>query len=169
MSSVGTVETRVPRAGLPRPTTQLQEISLRTRLSKPGEAPHAWRSLAKDFSLGEGPLLERAPSQRLGKASSLAGVFFLAEPALSPRQSAHGLCVPRRVTDAPKRDDDSVVVAILVYKAVNKAAPRKGGPRLATLVIRRSSAAADEDNVTVGVTPELLQRRPTVLAGRWLF
>ena len=121
------------------------------------------------FFLGEGPLLERVPSQRLGEASSLAGVSFLAKPALSPRQSAHGLCVLRRVTDAPKRDDDSVVVAILVYKAVNKAAPSKGGPRLATLVIRRPFAAADEDDVTVGVTPELLQRRSTVLARWWLF
>ena len=40
-ATVGTVETRVPRAGLPRPTTLFKEISLRTRLSKPGEAPHA--------------------------------------------------------------------------------------------------------------------------------
>ena len=66
--------------------------------------------------------------------------FFLAKRALSPRQSAHGLCVLRRVTDAPKRDDDSVVVAILVYKAVNEAAPSKGVARITTLVIRRPSA-----------------------------
>ena len=75
---------------------------------------------------------------------------FLSKLALPPRQSAHGLCTLRRVTDAPKRDDDSVVIAILVYKAVNKAAPSKGGPRLATLVIRRPSDAADEGDVTVG-------------------
>ena len=40
-ATVGTVETRVPRAGLPRPTTLFREILLRTRLPKPGEAPHA--------------------------------------------------------------------------------------------------------------------------------
>ena len=78
------------------------------------------------------------------------GFSFPTKPALSPRQSAHGLCVLRRVTDAPKCGDDSVVVAILVYKAVNKAAPSKGAPRLATLVLRGASAAADEDDVTVG-------------------
>ena len=37
-----------------------------------------------------------------------------------------------------------------LYKAVNKAAPSKGGPRLATLVIRRPSDAADEGDVTMG-------------------
>ena len=36
-ATVGTVETRVPRAGLPGPATIPEKISLRTRLSKPGE------------------------------------------------------------------------------------------------------------------------------------
>ena len=44
------------------------------------QALQAWRGspslavLAESFFLGEGPLLERAPSQGLGEASSLAGV-----------------------------------------------------------------------------------------------
>ena len=88
------------------------------------------------------------------------GGSFLAKCALSPRQGAHGLCVLRRVTGAPACGDDSAVVAILVYKAVNKAAPRKGGPRLATLVIRRPSDAADEGDVTVGVTPSRCSASP---------
>ena len=56
-----------------RAHSPLQKISLRTRLSKPGEALQAWRAPPRVFSLGEGPLLERAPSQRLGEASSLTG------------------------------------------------------------------------------------------------
>ena len=76
--------------------------------------------------------------------------LFLHKPALSPRQNAHGLCASRRVTGTPARNDASTVVAILLYKVFNKAAPSKGGPRLATLVIRRPSDAADEGDVTVG-------------------
>ena len=55
-----------------------------------------------------------------------------------------------RVTDTPKRGDASAVVAVSVYKAVNKAAPSKGGPRIATFVIRRPSGSANEGDVTVG-------------------
>ena len=44
---------------------------------------------------------------------------------------------PRRVSDAPKRDDDSVVVAILMYKAVNKAAPSKGAAGIVVSVLKR--------------------------------
>ena len=43
-ATVGTVETRVPRAGLLGPTTFFQKISLRTRHSKLGEALQAWRA-----------------------------------------------------------------------------------------------------------------------------
>ena len=71
------------------------------------------------------------------------------------------------VTGAPAHSDAGAVVAVLVYKAVNKAAPSKGGPRLATLVIRGPSDAADEGDVTKGHLKKPLQRRPTVLAGRW--
>ena len=38
-ATVGTVGTRVPRAGLPGPTTSSEIFSLRTSLSKPGGAP----------------------------------------------------------------------------------------------------------------------------------
>ena len=50
--------------------------------------------------------------------------------------------------------------AILVYKGVNKAAPSKGGPRRATLVIRRPSAAADEGDVTMGRIPSSCSAGP---------
>ena len=45
------------------------------------------------------------------------------------------------MTRASARSDGNVAVAILMYKAVNKAAPSKGAPRIATLVIRGPSAA----------------------------
>ena len=117
-ATVGTVETRVPRAGLPGPTTSSEKISLRTRLSKPGEA------------LMPGEVSTRIPS-RGDHAKGLARLrpregFLLPKPALSPRQSAHGFCLYRRAADTPKRGDASAVVAILMYKAVNKAAPSKG-------------------------------------------
>ena len=68
----------------------------------------------------------------------------------------------RRVPDMPKRDDASAVVAISVYKAVNKAAPSKGGSRLATLVIRRPSDPADKGDVTTGHSkaPAMPAHRP---------
>ena len=46
--------------------------------------------------------------------------------------------------------DVNVVVAVFLYKAVNKAAPSKASPRIATLLIRRPSGAADEGDVTMG-------------------
>ena len=61
--------------------------------------------------------------------------------------------------------DDSVAVAVSVYKAVNKAAPSKGAPRLATLVIRGPSAAADEGDVTVGRTTSRCSACPPSLDG----
>ena len=64
-------------------------------------------------------------AERLGEDFLPREASFLSKLALPPRQSAHGLCILRRVTDAPKHDDDSVVVAIPVYKGVNKAAPSK--------------------------------------------
>ena len=165
---VGTVETRVPRAGLPRPTNTLQKISLRTRLSKPGKP-------RRGFSLDERPLLERA-SRMLPRTKPKGSTrppaswgSFLAKPALPPRQSAHGLCVLRRVTGAATRGDDSAAVAILMYKAVNKAAPSKGAARIAALVIRRPSAAPLQGRRHRGAHHEPQQRQPTVLAGRWLF
>ena len=95
--------------------------------------------------------------------------FFLPKPALSLRQSAHGLYAPCRVSDAPKRDDDSTVVAILVYKAVNKAAPCRGGPRRATLVIRGPSDAADVGAVTKGLSKAPAALPPPSWLGGGLF
>ena len=66
---------------------------------------------------------------------------FLSKLALPPWQSAHGLCTLRRVTTALARGDSSATVVVLMYKGVNKAAPSKGAPRIATLVIREPSAA----------------------------
>ena len=138
-------------------------------MDKPGEALHAWRGLAKGFSLGEGPLLERAPSQRLGEASSLAGVPS-SPSVLCLLDRAHmGSVSFRRVTGAATQDDASAVVVVLVYKAVNKAAPSKGVARVATLVLRRPSAAPLQGRRHRGAHSKPLQRRPTVLAGRWLF
>ena len=101
----------------------LQKISLRTRLSKPGEP-------REGFFPREGPLLERASrmlpsiSPRIkpkgsARPPALRG-SFPSKQALSPRQSAHGLCALRRVTGAPTRGDDSAAVAVLMYKAVKR-------------------------------------------------
>ena len=80
-------------------------------------------------------------TERAWRGLQIRGDSFLAERAVSARQGAHGLCVLRRVTGARARGDASAVGAILVYKAVNKAAPSKGVARVATLVLRRPSAA----------------------------
>ena len=70
---------------------------------------------------------------------------------------------------APKRDDDSVVVAILVYKAVNKAAPSQGAARITTLVLRRPSAAPLRGRRHRGAHHEPPQRQRAILDGRRLF
>ena len=67
----GTMETRVPRAGLPGPNTS-SEIFAKDQAFQAWRGSPSLASLAEGFSLGEGPLLERAPSQRLGEVSSLA-------------------------------------------------------------------------------------------------
>ena len=87
-------------------------------------------------------------------------LFRSAKRALSPRQGAHGLCVLRRATGAPAGGDASAVVAILMYKAVNKAAPSKGATRVATLVIKRPSATPLQGRRQRGTHSEPLQRRP---------
>ena len=50
---------------------------------------------------------------------------FKRKQALSPRQSAHGLYVRRRVTHASARGDEDAAVGSLVIKEVNKAVPSK--------------------------------------------
>ena len=122
------------------------------RLSKPGDS-------RQGKTLGEGPLLERASSQKARRGLQPRRVSFFGKPALSPRQSAHGLCVLRRVMGAPARGDDSVVVASLMYKAVNKTAPSKGATRLAILVIRRPSDAGLQGRRHRGAHPEPQQRQ----------
>ena len=123
---------------------------LRTWLSKPGESLRACRGLDKDFSLGEESLLERASRQRSGEASSLTkGSFPPQASSVSATERTWDLRFPQSHGRASTLDA-SAVVTILVYKAVNKAAPSKGGPRLATLVIRGPSDAADEGDVTKG-------------------
>ena len=61
---VGTVETRVPRAGLPRPTTLFRRFSLRTRLSQPVEALQAWRRSSSLATLAKGQPSARDLSSR---------------------------------------------------------------------------------------------------------
>ena len=107
------------------------------------QALKAWRASRGFFpSRGTSPLegtsdatLDPVKDQakRLGEASRLTGFLpasrgsFPTKQALSPRQSAHGLCALRRATGALMRGEDSVAVATLVYKAVNKAAPSGDG------------------------------------------
>ena len=128
-----------------RPATahyNFRKIPLRTRLSKPGEA------------LMPGEVSTRIPSggdHAKGLARPPASRGFSPPQASSvPATERTWALRPCRVSDAPKRADASAVVAVSVYKAVNKAAPSKGGPRLATLVIRGASAAADGEDVTAG-------------------
>ena len=144
----------------------LHGFLLRTRLSKPGEPR-------------EGPLLERAsrmPSTILPRTKPKGSARFPAsrgsfptKQALSPRQSAHGLCALCRVTGALTRGDASVTVAIFMYKAVNKATPSKEAARISALVIRRPPVSTLQGQRHRGAHHEPLQRQPTVLAGRWLF
>ena len=121
----------------------LQKVSLRTRLSKPGDP-------RRGFFPRQGTSPREGTKPKARRGLQPRGVSFFRKPALSLRQSAHGLCVLRRVTGTPARGDASAVIDILVYKAVNKAASSKGGPRLAISVIKRPSDAADEGDVTVG-------------------
>ena len=62
---------------------------------------------------------------------------------------------------APAPGDGSAVIAILVYKAVNKAAPSKGVARVATLVIRRPSATPLQGRRHRGA--HSMQRSPLVV------
>ena len=128
-----------------------QKISLRTRLSKPGEPREGHLLLAEGFSSVRDHLSSRGHlgchlqillrTKPKGSAMPLASrSSFLSKPDLPPRQSAHGLCTLRRVTTVPARGDGSAAVAVLMYKGVNKTAPSKGAPRIATLVIREPSA-----------------------------
>ena len=137
--TVGTVETRVPRAGLPGPITS-------SEIFAKDQALQAWRGspcLARPrrgFFPRQGTSLQEGAKPKAWRGLRPHGDFFLAKGALSPRQGAHGLCALCRVTGVPAHGDASAVVAILVYEAVNKAAPSKGVARVATLVIRRPSA-----------------------------
>ena len=152
----------------------LQEISLRTRLSKPGEPreglykpgePREGFSLARNLS-SRGHFRHRlrfcqGSSQKARQGLQPRGDSFLTKRALSLRQNAHGLCILRRVTGAPARGDDSAAVTTLVYKAVIKTAPSKGATRIAVSVIRRPSAAALQGRRHRGAHPEPQQRQPT--------
>ena len=98
--------------------SHLLKISPRTRLSKPGETPvpvEVSTGVPTTEDLAKGLSRPRQASRRL--------VPF--KLALHLWQSAHGLCASRRVPGAPKRDDDSAPVAVLMNKGVNKAAPSK--------------------------------------------
>ena len=75
-ATVGTVETRVPRAGLPGPSTSSENFSLRTSLSKPGEAPMPGE-VSTEISLDGGS------RQGLGKVSPGLAKTFPSKPALS--------------------------------------------------------------------------------------
>ena len=127
-------------------------ILLRTWLSKPGESLHACRGLDKDFSLGKESPLGRASHQRPGEAPSLAKGFFPPQAGsvtATERTWALRFLQSHGRASAQRR---RAVVTILVYKAVNKANSSKGGPRLAILVIRGPSDAADAGGVTKGLS-----------------
>ena len=113
------------------------------RFSEPREALQAWRASPRVF-----PSVRNLPSRghhgcRQGSSQKARRGLrpredsFLTKRALSPRQSAHGLCA---VVGAATHDDASAVIAILVYKAVNKAAPSKRAANIAVSVLRRPSA-----------------------------
>ena len=102
------------------------------------QALQAWRGSPSLASPAKGFFPRRGTSPREGTKPK---AWRLAKHALSPRQGAHGLCVFRRGTGAAAPDDASTVVAILVYKAVNKAALSKGAARIAVSALRRPSAA----------------------------
>ena len=123
MTCVGTVETRVPRAGLPGPTTLFRKFSLRTRLSTPGEPREGFFKLGEPregFSLARHPLQggrsEHRPQfcygsrQRLGEAFQPRGGFPSPRRKLCLRDRAHMGSAPtakswarlRAVTIAPQ-------------------------------------------------------------------
>ena len=99
-----------PRAFQTQPT-----VLLRTRLSKPGERAR------RGFQPRE-----------LGEDFGLAG--FL------PREASSVSATERTWALRPPQSDGSAVVAVSMYKAVNKATPSKGAAGISTLVIRRPSA-----------------------------
>ena len=80
-----------------------QEISLRTRLSKPGEAPMTGEASPRSFPLARDLLFERVLKTKAWRGLQPREDSFLAKPALSPRQSAHGLCTLRRVPGTDPR------------------------------------------------------------------
>ena len=142
----------------------------RTRLSKPGEprqgsgspslaspakdqALQAWRA-SRGTSPREG-IIDAASNSAKDQAEPRKAPWphegsFHKKPSLPPRQSAHGLCVSAR-------GDARAAVAVLVYKAVNKAAPSKGGSQLRHFRDKEATCTAD---VTVGCPHGPLQRQP---------
>ena len=161
--------TRVPLAGLPQPSTLFrrshqgpgspslaslarvfpsrgtspqEDITEAASVSAKDLALQAWRA-SRVFSPREGPLLERAPrvsSWILPRTKR----SFARPPGLARVLSAPGYLCP-----AAERTWDDVrdAVAILVYKAVNKAAPSKGGSRPRHFRDKENTCTAD---ITVG-------------------
>ena len=99
-ATVGTVETRVPRAGLPGPTRFFGCFSLRARLSKPGE-------LREDFSPREGffsspRVLSLGEGSPLDKASPTPPAILLRTKLKgSARLFASRSALPREAISAP--------------------------------------------------------------------
>ena len=135
-------------------TSQMRlQFLLRTRLSKPGES-------REDFPREE-PLLERAPQG--------CHPGFCQGPSGASRgpQASRGF-LPREATSAPAAectwDDVRDTVAILVHKAVNKAAPSQGG-------LRPRHFRDKENACTVGVVETRVPRAgppgPTTLFRRF--
>ena len=135
------------------------EFSLRTRLGEalmPGE-------------VSTGISLDRGSRQGLGEASpGLAKVSSLQASSVSLTARTWALR-PLQSTGRASRSDASAVVAISVYKAVNKAAPSKGAAGVAISVLRRQPATTPHGRRHRGAHHEPLSRQPTVLAGRWPF
>ena len=73
------------------------------------------------------------PGEKARRSSRLAR--FL------PREGSSVSATERTWALRPPQGDDSVVVAVSMYKAVNKATPSKGAAGVSSLVIRRQPAA----------------------------
>ena len=149
-----------------------QKISLRTRLSKPGEPREGSFSSPRVSSLGEGPLLDKVSStppavllrtQLKGSARLFASrSAFLVKQSLPPRQSAHGLCAMCRVTRVPTRDDDDAAVAVSMYKAVNKAEPSKADNEYCLFGDKGTVCSYAPRTTSPWVTSHLGKSQPTV-------
>ena len=113
--------------------------------------------------------LDRGSRQGLGEASPGLAKAFSLQASSVPLTERTWILHPPQSHGRASTGDASAVVAVSVYKAVNKVAPSEGAVGIAISVLRGQSAAPLQGRCHRGAHHEPLQRQSTVLAGRWPF